>query len=245
MRVEAIPGEPLFLADWLEVTMLHFEVDLRRLRRTTPLEIDCFEGRAFVTLVAFRMANLRLRRLPNLTAWLFRPFTTSRFLNLRTYVKSGGEAGIQFLAEWLSNLASVPLGPIAYGLPYRAGQLDYRHTEGRIALRAEPLFDDAVTGLAKPRLEADLVPMTEPRVCPTDSLDEFLMERYTAFTVRGDRRRRFHIWHQPWPQTRCAAMRLENTLFGAAVPELAGARLVLAHHSAGVRDVWMSRPFDL
>ena len=238
-RLRELPGEPLFLADWREVAMLHFEVAPEALQRLTPFEIDRFEGRAFITLVSFRMADLRLRQLPACTRALFRPFTDSRFLNLRTYVKTGGEAGIQFLAEWLSNRASVPLGPLAYGLPYRAGHLQRTEHNGRIHLRATPWTRVRDGG----RFEATLEAGAERTSCRPGSLDEFLMERYTAFTVRGRRTRRFHIWHPPWSQARCRIERLETTLLERTLPTLGPARFCMAHCCVDVRDVWMSRPF--
>jgi uncharacterized protein len=234
-RMECLPGEPLFLADWLDVTMLHYEVDAGRLQTLTHLPLDRHEGRAFVTLVAFKMVNMRLRRFPRISAFLFRPITESRFLNLRTYVRHNGEPGIQFVVEWLSNRATVPLGPIAYGLPYRAGRLEFTTDEQRIHLRAAPL------GM-RPLLEAELEVDPGAEACARGSLDEFLMERYTAFTESGSTRRRFHIWHRPWPQARCRVRRLEADILGATFPALAAARFFGANHSAGVRDVWMSRP---
>jgi uncharacterized protein YqjF (DUF2071 family) len=237
-RMEGLAGEPLFLADWLDVTMLHYEVDPEQLQRLTPLPIDCFEGRAFATLVAFQMTNMRLRCFPRLTAVLFRPFTESRFLNLRTYVRGANEAGIQFLVEWLSNRACVGLGPVAYGLPYRAGRLDFMTRDRTVTLRAQP------RGLAA-GLDAELEIEPGRAECARGSLDEFLMERYTAFTIHGRRRRRFHIWHRPWMQARCRVKRMRAPLLGKTFPELAEARFVGAKYCAGVRDVWMSRPFRL
>lgn len=237
-RMEGLAGEPLFLADWLDVTMLHFEVDPERLQRLTPLSMDCFEGRAFATLVAFQMTNMRLARLPRITRILFRPLTESRFLNLRIYVRQQGEPGIQFLVEWLSNRASVGLGPVAYGLPYRAGRLEFKTQENSVTLRAQP------KGL-RVGLDAELEIEPGPAECIRGSLDEFLMERYTAFTIHGQKRRRFRIWHRPWPQARCRVKRMRAPLLGKTFPELAEARFVGANYCAGVRDVWMSRPFRL
>jgi uncharacterized protein YqjF (DUF2071 family) len=237
-RMRATPGEPLFLADWLEVTMLHFDVAPERLQRLTPLPLDYCEGRTFVTLVAFEMVNMRLRKLPRLSRMFFAPFTRSRFLNLRTYVQTADGDAIQFLVEWLSNPISVLLGPPVYGLPYLRGRLRYGCCGQQVSLDVTPASGGGC-------FEAELETVGEQAICEEASLDEFLMERYTAFTVDGRRRRRFHIWHGPWRQTRCRVKHLRDDLLAATFPELAGARLVEAHHSPGVRDVWMSRPFDL
>ena len=51
--------ESMFFADWMRVLMMHFEVDAGALQRHVPYELDLNEGRAFVTLVAFTMENMR------------------------------------------------------------------------------------------------------------------------------------------------------------------------------------------
>src|SRR5258706_14540524 len=110
-RILSRRGEPLFLADWMRVLMIHFEVDADALQRDVPYELDLRDGRVFVSLVAFTMENMRSRLGGQLGAWLCRPIATLHFLNVRTYVRHDGESGIHFLAEWLSNRLAVKLGP--------------------------------------------------------------------------------------------------------------------------------------
>lgn len=84
-------GEPLFLADWMRVLMMHFEVEPGALQQSVPYQLELHEGRAFVTLVAFTMENMRPRVGGRLGVWLFRPIATHDFLNVRTYVRHNGE----------------------------------------------------------------------------------------------------------------------------------------------------------
>ena len=234
-RMERTDGEPLFLADWSDVVMAHFEVDPKRLQRLTPFTLDLLHGRAFVSLVVFHMDRMRLRILPGLTEPLFAPFTRSWFLNLRTYVRNGDETGIQFLVEWLSNRLSVPFGGPVYGLPYRAGHFDLRQHFGVRHICVKPLGGDG-------RFEGEFEALGPDQPCEPGSETEFLMERYTAFTDRGGRRRRFRIWHPAWQQRRCRVVRCKASILGAGFPELSDARLIGATCSAGVDDVWMGRP---
>jgi len=60
VRLLSARGEPLFLADWLRVMMMHFEVDPRALQRDVPFPLDLWNGRAFVSLVAFTFQRLGL-----------------------------------------------------------------------------------------------------------------------------------------------------------------------------------------
>lgn len=234
-RMEGQPLEPLFLADWKDVVMLHFEVKPERLQRLTTLELDRFEGRAFVSLVAFRMERMRLRCLPRLSEPLLAPFTKSLFLNLRTYVRHGDDVGVQFLVEWLSNRLSVPLGPPVYGLPYRNGELQFTTHGNRRAVQAKPRCG---CGL----VDFEVEPLGVAEECEPGTREEFLAERYTAFTECRGRRRCFRIWHPPWRQRRCRVLRAEQSLLGETFAELAGAHLVAATFSGGLEDVWMGKP---
>jgi len=112
-RILSYRGERMFLADWMRVLMIHFEVDADALQRDVPFPLDLRDGRAFVSLVSFTMENMRPRLGGRLAAWLLKPIATHDFLNVRTYVRLGGEVGIHFLAEWLSNRFAVRLaGPV-------------------------------------------------------------------------------------------------------------------------------------
>lgn len=124
--LEVTEGGPFLLNDWDDVVMVHFEVDPAALQPQVPFELDCREGRAYVSLVSFTMHHLRPRRGGRIGTALFHPIANHEFLNLRTYVIHQGEHGIYFLAEWLPNRLSAAAGPVVYGLPYRHGLLRYQ-----------------------------------------------------------------------------------------------------------------------
>ena len=60
-RLLSVPGEPLFIADWDRPLMIHYEVDPVALQRVMPFELDLWDGRAFVSLVAFTLRRMRPR----------------------------------------------------------------------------------------------------------------------------------------------------------------------------------------
>src|SRR5712671_5796304 len=98
-RMLTTPCEPLFLADWDQVIMIHFEVNGAELQEVVPFELDYWEGRAIVSLVAFTMRRMRPRVGGRLAELLLKPISTHEFLNVRTYVRHQRENGIFFLAE--------------------------------------------------------------------------------------------------------------------------------------------------
>jgi uncharacterized protein YqjF (DUF2071 family) len=210
---------PMFRAGWDRVFMLHYEVDPDALQPQVPFPLDLHEGRGYVSLVAFTLRDLRF--------FAGGPaFSTHAFLNVRTYVEGNG---IYFLAEFLTNPFCVFLGPRLYGLPYRWGRLDYRHGDERIEGSVE-------SGGAAFRYRGTV---GNARI---DGLDEFLLERYTAFTRRGATERLFHVWHEPWRMAEVEAEILDDTLIATTGPWFGAARPARAGYSPGFPEVWMGRP---
>ncbi len=239
-RMLADPGEPLLTDDWERVLMIHYEVDPVELAKGVPYPINLRDGRAYVSLVAFTMRGMKPARGGRLGELLFRPIATHGFLNVRTYVVVNGEPGIFFLIEHLDNALSLRLGPHLFGLPYHLARIDYRHdwNRGEISGRVtDPASGAAFSYRA-------LVDAEDPFYHPAEggSLTEWLMERYTAYTVRGKSRLLFRVWHTPWLEAPAVVKVREDSLLAENWPWFAGARLVGANFSPGVFNVRMGRP---
>ena len=236
-RIISVRGEPLFFADWIRAVFIHYEVDPEILQREVPFQLDLRDGKAYMSLVAFTMRRMRPCFGGRLAEWLFKPIATHEFLNVRTYVQHHGEPGIYFLAEWLSNPLSVHLGPGTFGLPYRFGKIKYCHEHETGELHGK-ISDHSS------RLEyfAETDPDAQFRPSAEDSLEEFFMERYTAFTHQKNKARFFRIWHPPWPQTAVRIKIFDDDLLIKTWPWFREARLIGANYSPGVFDVWMGRP---
>ena len=238
-RLLAVPDEPLLFADWDRGLMLHYEIDPAILRPFVPFPLDLHEGKAYVTLFAFTMRGMRPRRGGRLAKWLMRPIATHGFLNVRTYVRVGDETGIYFITEYMNNVLALKLGPLAFGLPYRFARLDYRHDweRGTLAGRATDLRNRVALAY-----EATIGPA--PRFAPAraGTLTEWLMERYTAFTVRRGVRLLFRVWHPPWAEVPVKANVRDDTLLRKHLPWFAHAKYVGANFAPGFFDVWMGRP---
>lgn len=231
--MDSLPGEPFWLCEWREVVFVHFEVDPFVLQQSVPFTLDLFSGRALVSLLAFTLAGMRPRFGGGLTRALFKPFGTHHFLNVRTYVQHRGCNGIYFLTEWLDAPRLNRLGgPLLYGLPFRYGNLDYwnagenRQVRGYIAEKTA-------------RLEYSGRIVNSAQTVAPESLQEFLVERYQAFTYRQGHAARFPVWHKPWK-----IAPLNVTLENDALLETSGnwfkaATLHSAHWSAGSGETWM------
>src|SRR5262249_3186317 len=100
-RLPAAPAPPAggrrpwrWSQHWHDLLFAHWQVPAARLRRHLPagLDLDTWEGTAWVSVVAFRL-GVRLRGLPPLG-----PGSNFLELNLRTYARLGGEPGVFFLS---------------------------------------------------------------------------------------------------------------------------------------------------
>jgi len=237
-RILSRRGEPFFLAHWQGVLMMHFEVDAEPLQRAVPYPLDLYHGRAFVSLVAFAMEQMRPRWGGRLSAGLFRPIATHDFLNVRTYVNHGGEPGIHFLSEWLTNRLAVILGPRIFGLPYRNGNIRYN-------LDQPPHLNGSVTDVCTQEKYAFSGGTdSSPRymACLGGTRDEWLMERYTAFNSAAGHRRFFRVWHEPWSQCPANICIEDKSLLTTCWPWFKDATFAGANYSPGLKNVWMGRP---
>src|SRR4051794_18976444 len=100
-----VPQSPWVMAmQWLDLLFMHWPVPAKALRSYIPrnLEIDTYDGTAWIGVVPFRMAGVRPRMTPALP-WL------SAFpeLNVRTYVTIGGKPGVWFFSLDAGNPVAV------------------------------------------------------------------------------------------------------------------------------------------
>jgi len=228
-------GETVFLADWVEMTFLHFRVEEERLTKWTRFTPDRFEGECYVSLVSFTMNRLRFFRGGALTRWMTLPLSSHRFLNLRTYVRHEGESGILFLSEWLNHRLAVALGPRTFGLPYQLAKIDSKF---------DPQESEAQVETREDRLGFRAVATEPPRSVSPEPRDYFLLERYSAFTEAGRRPKQFRVWHPSWKVSPTTEVEWEDrSLLEHSGGDLfEDAEFVGGHLTTGLEDVWMGRP---
>ncbi len=194
------------------------------------LELDLFDGRAWVSLTPFTMRGARLRFLPHLP--LLSDFCE---LNLRTYVRAGGVPGISFLSLDAASTPAVAIARAALGLPYyraRMARTASEHAHEYRSVRLRPRGSPA-TFAASWSVEAAIP-------APPGSIDRFLAERHALYSTLADRLIRVRVRHPPWVLSDVRIERLEQTVTHAAGVEVTE-RPTLAHFSDGV-DVELLAP---
>ncbi len=192
----------------------HWEVPVAELRARIPpsLEIDTFEGRAFVGVVPFTMAQVRLG-----PVWLGTFLET----NVRTYVVGDGVPGVWFFSLDCDRKLVAAGGRAMYRLPYRHARLASRTTDAttRYSLERSGAHLAASWTVGDPHGPAAL-----------GTLAHFLTERYAMYgPTRGGGAYRLRVHHPPWPLHHARLDELDTDLCAGAPIDL-----VLAS-PAGVR----------
>jgi uncharacterized protein len=115
------PGRPAMRMIWADLGFLHWTVPVAVLRPLVPeaLEIDTFDGLAFVGLVPFTMRGVRPRSFPALP-WL----SSFHEVNVRTYVHHlGRDPGVWFLSLDAANPIAVVVARTIWKLPYHFARM--------------------------------------------------------------------------------------------------------------------------
>src|SRR2546423_1380678 len=159
---------------WDDMLFAHWPVEPQVLRPLLPagVEPDVRDGHAWIGIVAFRMTATR-------AAGLLPPRGLGPIpeLNVRTYVRVGGEPGVWFLSLDTSSPLFVTVGRTVYGLAYhharmvvtRAGtRIHYASARGPAAFAAS--YEPTPARGARAR---------------SGSLEHWLLERYRLFALRG------------------------------------------------------------
>ena len=142
--MERPSGTPVMKQTWSELLFLHWPVSVDDLRQLVPaaLDIDTFEGRAWVGLVPFTVTGARVSFLPPV------PFVSAfHEVNVRTYVRHrGGDPGVWFFSLDASNRLAVTAARQLYKLPYHHARIDMDVTEDGGPPAAPPLDNGSAAG---------------------------------------------------------------------------------------------------
>jgi len=238
-NLEKNENGPFMRCNWVNCVFIHYEVDKRSLQDEVPYQLDLYNNKAYVSLVAFTLEKFRFSRGGKFTEWITAPVSTQRYFNVRTYVRHKDKDGIYFIKEWISNRLCAFIGFCLYGLPCQYGKLHYRHNYDLGKLKGEVVTKN-ISGQYSYQMKVK--PSKTLEYVQKDSLDEFLLERYMAFVKGAKQRKYFRIWHNPWMQELIDIDTIEDDLMAKIGLWGRTLRLVKAHYSPGVYGVWMGRP---
>lgn len=210
-------GKWAYYQEWNNALFLHWEVSYEALRELVPekLEIDMFQGKAYVSLVAFTMQKIRPRYLPAIRA-------VSDFdeINIRTYVTHKNKPGVYFLNMEAGKRLSAQVAKALSGLPYEKAEM-FRKKGAYLSSNTHKNY----------LFQAEY--KIEERNQPKTVLDRWLTERYSLYLYKNKQYYRYDIHHLEWE---IKALRLINPEVNYQIGDLKlKEKPDIVHYSKGVK----------
>jgi uncharacterized protein YqjF (DUF2071 family) len=110
---------PVMTQQWCDLAYIHWRCDPEVVQGLLPegLEVDTFDGSAWVGLIPFSMRNIAVPGLPPIPY-----FGSFPEVNVRTYVRRNGIPGVWFFSLDVNRLAPAFVARATYLLPYCWGR---------------------------------------------------------------------------------------------------------------------------
>jgi uncharacterized protein YqjF (DUF2071 family) len=210
---------------WHHLLFLHWPVEAGVIRRIIPptLDVDTYEGRAYVGLVLFTMTGIRPRCLPGVPY-----FSAFHEFNLRTYVRQGDTAAVWFVSLDAASAPAVRVARKRFLLPYHYAKMSMCREGNSVRYESErqwpqplPAAVTAEADLGEPNSSAEL-----------GTLDHFLIERYRLVTQSRGKMFSLQVEHGPYPLRSVSIAKVKQSLTAAMGIEVSGEPI--AHFSDGV-----------
>jgi uncharacterized protein YqjF (DUF2071 family) len=196
-----MPDSPWTMTQrWNDLLFAHWPIPAATMAAMIPaaLDLDTFDGTAWLGVVPFWMSRIRAR-VPGTSAASV-PFSRSfSELNLRTYVRSKrtGRAGVYFFSLDAASPLAVAGARALFHLPYflanmrreTAADGTVRYKSRRLLTSSDAAFQATYRGLGRSTVAAPSQP---------GSIEHFLTERYCLFTTSRGRVLVGNIHHLPW-----------------------------------------------
>jgi uncharacterized protein len=211
-RAWALPNRSWAMRmQWHDLLFMHWRIEEDALRRLIPdgLEIDTFDGSAWIGVVPFKMSGVAPRYVPNV------PFMSCfPELNVRTYVTINGKPGVWFFCLEATNPIAVRIARKFFHLPYMDAKIEVGDSHkknkgqwiGYRSVRSHP-------GELPATFKIDYRPIGKSFQAKHGSLEEFLTSRYCLYSADGQGKIfRGEIDHAPWQLHEAQAIVRENTM---------------------------------
>ena len=181
---------PFLTAHWRDLIVLNFEIDPALLQKQIPrgTELDLFEGKAYVSLVAFRFEkNTLLGIIPGYPAYSFEE------MNLRFYIKRGDKRAVAFIKEVVPSRIIAHTAQLLYQEPYVALKTNSRKSETADGVSLKYSWGENLECVLEVEAESALNPLT------SGSTEEFILEHYWGYTPQADGSTvEYQVEHPPW-----------------------------------------------
>jgi uncharacterized protein len=222
------PGPWVMTQRWHDLLFAHWRCPITDLRPLIPMpiEIETYDGDAWISVIPFYMSGVRMRLAPPVP-------TANEFpeLNVRTYVTLDGRPGIWFFSLDCESTLAVIGARIGVELPYFRADMRYKRVNGGIEYDSQRW---SING-APAAFSGTYRGIGDAYAPPPGSLDHFLTERYSLYSSDGKRIWREDIFHPRWSLQSAEARIDTNSMLAAAGVRAIGQDPLL--HFSAFQDV--------
>jgi uncharacterized protein len=222
-------GESVMHQNWENLLFLHWPIEASILRGLVPepLEIDTFDGKAWIGITPFTLTGLRLFSMPPIPA-----LNSFDELNFRTYVHYKNMPGIWFFSLDASKLIPALAARMFFLLPYFNSDIEFIHEAETYSFKLKR------SGPPSAAFESEWRTGVRLRAPDLDSLAFFLVERYCFFTSNEGTVNMTRVYHHPWILEEANVLAYQSNMFTTAgLPEPEGAPLAYFSKLLNV-EVW-------
>jgi uncharacterized protein YqjF (DUF2071 family) len=193
---------------WRDVAFLSWRCDADVLAAHLPkgIEPDLYAGSAWLSVVPFRITDVRVAGVP-----IPMGFGNVPEINLRAYVRVRGEPGVYFYSLDAASALLVRSARATTGLPYFDARVRVREQRGTFSYASDRA---SVRDLPGGTFEATYAPQGTAAPAVAGSLAEFLCERYRFFLKKRDGLYVGEVRHEPW-QLELLDVRIARNTLGA------------------------------
>lgn len=217
-------GKWKYYQEWNNALFFHWTIPFETLRKCVPkkFNIDTFDGKCYVSLVAFTMEKIRPKYLPSISF-----ISNFEEINVRTYIDNDNKKGVYFLNIEAGKLLSTFIAKALSGLPYEKSNI--KRTEKRyISKNIKKGFYLNTEFEIKNELQ-----------CKTE-LDKWLTERYCLYLDNENEFYRYDIHHKEW-EIKSVEIKQLNLNYKIGDINLSDRQPNLTHYSEGVKVIAWKR----
>lgn len=190
---------------WLDLAYVHWRYDPVEVQALLPagLQVDTFNGSAWVGLIPFSMRGIGLARGPAV------PYLGSfSEVNVRTYVLVNGRPGVWFFSLDVDRFIPAAVARLTYRLPYCWGRTTHE--------RRGDVLETAVHRLWPSRVDPSRLVVRVGEPVEPDELDAFLTARWGLYSRTRTGLRYAPVDHEPWPLRSASVVEIDDSLVAAA-----------------------------
>lgn len=224
-RPFSLPDEQwIYYQEWNHALFLHWIVPFDILRKYVPnnLNIDTFENKCYVSLVAFSMQKIRPRFLPSVSF-----LSDFAEINVRTYVEKNGKKGVYFLNIEAEKDISVFIAKALSGLPYEKANIKRTNIKFTSINNKKGFYLDTEFKI-------------ENKLHDKSELDIWLTERYCLYLDKENKLFRYDIHHKEW-EIKSVKIKQLNLNYKIGDIQLTNSPNLM-HYSDGVKVIaWKKR----